>query len=66
MTKNNLLKTSSVALIVGFSFIGFGVGQLFCQGFLGLIIGSGIGLILFALTMFRIIKRMDIYNKTKI
>ena len=66
MKKIKLLKISSVALIIGFSLVGYGTGQVFGKGFIGLTIGTGIGFILFGLTLFRIIKRMDIYNKTEI
>ena len=66
MTKNKLLKVSSWTLVIGFALIGFGFGQLFGKGILGLTIGTGIGLVLFSLTIFRLIRRMDIYNKTEI
>jgi len=66
MTKYNLFKISSISLIVGFLLFGFGVGQIFSKGFIGLIIGTGIGFISFSLIVFRIIKRMDIYNKIEI
>jgi len=66
MTKNRLFKISSISLILGFLLIGCGVGQLFQKGFIGSIIGIGIGLTLFSINGFRIMKRMDIYNKTEI
>lgn len=66
MTKDKLFKISSVSLILGFLSIGCGLGLLFEKGIIGSIIGIGVGLVSFSITVFRILKRMDIYNKTEI
>lgn len=66
MTKSKLFKISSVTLILGFTLIGWGIGEIFEKHFTGILIGAGIGLTLFSSTIFRLIRRMDIYNKTEI
>lgn len=66
MKKIDLLKLSSGALIIGFTFIGIGIGWIFKKQSSGAIIGLGIGMTILSFINFRILRRMDIYNKDEI
>lgn len=66
MTKKNLLTLSSLALIIGSLLIGLGIGLFFNKALVGSSIGLGFGLLLLSLSILKVIKRMDIYNKTEI
>jgi len=66
MTKTNLYYFGIIALILGSFLLGYGTGKLFNKPCEGIFIGLGVGLLLTALTSFRIHKRLLAFNKDKI
>jgi len=66
MTRTVLYFYSTIALIVGSFLLGYGTGKLFNKTCEGILIGLGIGLLLTALTAYRIHKRLLAFNKENI
>jgi hypothetical protein len=66
MTRSTLYYFSTIALIAGSFLLGYGIGGLFSRTCEGVLIGFGIGLLLTALTSFRIYKRLLAFNKDKV
>lgn len=66
MTRTALYYCSTIALIVGSFLLGYGTGKLFDKACEGILIGLGVGLLLTALTSFRIHTRLLAFNKDNV
>jgi len=66
MTRTSLYYCSTIALIIGSFLLGYGTGKLFGKTCEGVLIGLGVGLLLMALTSFRIHKRLLAFNKDNV
>jgi len=63
MKKEPLFYTGISFTIVGISLVGFGVGIIFNRPCVGTIIGLGTGLCATALILFRLLRRIDAFEK---
>ena len=63
MKNEKIFYSAVVFTILGLSLIGLGVGKVFNRPCVGTIIGLGLGLLTSALTLFKIFRRMDAFEK---
>jgi hypothetical protein len=49
--------------IIGLALIGFGVGKMFAENCIGILIGLGSGLLTTGIILFKIFRRKDAFDK---
>jgi len=64
MNKNELFYASIVINIIGLTLIGLGLGKIFNEIWIGILIGSGIGMIITAIILFKTNKKLSVDSGT--